>query len=54
MLITDGQITTVNNAPFSDLGARLLCSALPIAIIVALAVFVARPRSSPGVRRWAC
>jgi ribose/xylose/arabinose/galactoside ABC-type transport system permease subunit len=39
MLVTDGQITTVNNPAFKRLGAGFV-AALPVAIIVALAVFV--------------
>jgi ribose/xylose/arabinose/galactoside ABC-type transport system permease subunit len=39
MLVTDGQITTVNNDSFSDLASGFFLT-LPIAILVALAVFV--------------
>lgn len=38
-LVTDGQITTVNNDAFSDLASGFVLT-LPIAIIVALTVFV--------------
>jgi galactofuranose transport system permease protein len=38
MLVTDGQITTVNNAAFKKIGAGFLF-AVPLAILVALAVF---------------
>lgn len=40
MLITDGQITTVNNDLFSDLASGFVLT-LPIAMLVALAVFLA-------------
>jgi simple sugar transport system permease protein len=39
MLVTDGQIITVRNGPFSEIGSGFLL--LPIAILVALAVLVA-------------
>jgi simple sugar transport system permease protein len=38
MLVTDGQITTVNNATFSKIGAGFVIT-LPVAILIALAVF---------------
>jgi len=38
MLVTDGQITTVNNATFSRIGGGFVLT-LPVAILVALAVF---------------
>lgn len=38
MLVTDGQITTINNPTFKSLGAGFVAT-LPIAILVALAVF---------------
>ncbi len=38
MLITDGQITTVNNAAFKKVGAGFVMG-LPVAILIALAVF---------------
>jgi simple sugar transport system permease protein len=38
MLITDGQITTVNNSTFKKVGAGFLMG-LPVAILIALAVF---------------
>jgi ribose/xylose/arabinose/galactoside ABC-type transport system permease subunit len=40
MLVTDGQITTVNNESFSNLASGFFLT-LPIAILVALAVFMA-------------
>jgi simple sugar transport system permease protein len=39
MLITDGQITTVNNSTFEKVGAGFVLG-LPVAILIALAVFV--------------
>ena len=39
MLVTDGQIITVRNGPFSEIGSGFLL--LPIAILIALAVLVA-------------
>ena len=38
MLVTDGQITTVNNSTFAGLGVGFVAT-LPVAILVALAVF---------------
>jgi len=38
MLVTDGQITTVNNATFSRIGGGFVLT-LPVAILIALAVF---------------
>ena len=38
MLITDGQITTVNNSMFKQVGAGFVLG-LPVAILIALAVF---------------
>jgi galactofuranose transport system permease protein len=38
MLVTDGQITTINNTTFKKLGVGFVAT-LPIAIVVALAVF---------------
>ncbi len=38
MLITDGQITTVNNSTFKQVGAGFVLG-LPVAILIALAVF---------------
>jgi simple sugar transport system permease protein len=38
MLVTDGQITTVNNAAFAGIGVGFVAT-LPVAILVAMAVF---------------
>ena len=52
MLITDGQIITVANPLFAELGGGFLLG-LPVSVVLAAAVFAAPP-CSPGARRWAC
>ena len=54
MLVTDGQITTVNNDALQRPRRRASCSTLPVAILVALAVFALTALRRPAAPRSAC